>query len=114
MPGSVAGLVLFFGAGVLSSTIGCASPSAAGADGQGFYFCTSFWALYCLALFFVVARKDLAPVKPLSKFLVVKGIVFFTWAQSLAISLAFYFVYDFKVPPPPPPHFCAVVAIYTF
>jgi len=63
---------------------------------QAFYFGTSCWALYCLALFFVVARKELAPVKPLNKFLLVKGIVFFTWAQSLAISLAFYFVYDYK------------------
>ena len=35
--------------------------------------------------------------QPLNKFLLVKGIVFFTWAQSLAISLAFYFVYDYKV-----------------
>lgn len=61
------------------------------------YFCISCWALYCLAIFFVVARHDLAPVKPLSKFLLVKGIVFFTWAQTLAISLAFYFVYDYKV-----------------
>jgi hypothetical protein len=43
-----------------------------------------------------VARHDLAPVKPLSKFLLVKGIVFFTWAQTLAISFAFYFVYDYK------------------
>jgi hypothetical protein len=55
---------------------------------QTFYFGTSCWALYCLALFFVVARKDLAPVKPLNKFLLVKGIVFFTWAQSVAISFA--------------------------
>jgi len=60
------------------------------------YFCISCWALYCLAIFFVVARHDLAPVKPLSKFLLVKGIVFFTWAQTLAISFAFYFVYDYK------------------
>jgi len=61
-----------------------------------FYFCTSCWALYCLALFFVVARHDLAPVKPLNKFLLVKGIVFFTWAQTLAIKLAFFLVYDYK------------------
>lgn len=64
---------------------------------ESVYFCISCWALYCLAIFFVVARHDLAPVKPGSKFLLVKGIVFFTWAQTLAINFAFYFIYDYKV-----------------
>ena len=62
-----------------------------------FAFCTSCWALYCLALFYVVARSDLKPMKPLAKILLVKGIVFFTWAQSLAISIAFYVVYDYRL-----------------
>ena len=49
----------------------------------------SSYAVYCLVLFYHEASLDLAATRPLVKFLVVKGIVFFTFVQNLV--LAFYF-----------------------
>uniref|UniRef100_A0A7S4PJ80 Transmembrane protein 184C n=1 Tax=Guillardia theta TaxID=55529 RepID=A0A7S4PJ80_GUITH len=60
---------------------------------QGFFWAamvTNFsqaWALYCLILFYKGLRHELAPMKPLGKFLAVKAIVFFSFWQSLAIAI---------------------------
>jgi len=42
---------------------------------------------YCLALFYYVLKDELAPVNPVPKFLVVKAVVFFTFWQSVALSI---------------------------
>jgi hypothetical protein len=45
------------------------------------------WALYCLVLFFLGTKEELGPVRPLPKFLAIKAIIFFTYWQSLMISV---------------------------
>lgn len=46
-----------------------------------------FWALYALAIFYHTLGEELQPVKPFTKFLCVKMIVFFSFWQSLAIDI---------------------------
>ncbi len=46
------------------------------------------WALYVLAVFYVELKKELAPLAPLGKFVVVKAVVFFSFWQSVAITTA--------------------------
>ena len=45
----------------------------------------SVWAVYCLVLFYHEARNELRPIKPLAKFLSIKGIVFVTFWQSIML-----------------------------
>ncbi|KAF9444498.1 DUF300-domain-containing protein, partial [Macrolepiota fuliginosa MF-IS2] len=44
-------------------------------------------ALYCLAMFWVCVNDDLKPFRPVPKFLCVKGILFFSFWQSIGISV---------------------------
>ncbi|CCI42094.1 unnamed protein product [Albugo candida] len=74
--------------------------SVAGAYGEGQFFnplvsygyvtfilnLSQCWALYCLILFFLGTKEELAPVRPFPKFLAIKAVIFFTYWQSLTIS----------------------------
>ncbi|GAA5835968.1 hypothetical protein JCM11251_006616 [Rhodosporidiobolus azoricus] len=44
-------------------------------------------SLYCLAMFWVATHDDLKPFRPMPKFLCVKGIIFFSFWQSFAVSI---------------------------
>ncbi|RPD56533.1 DUF300-domain-containing protein [Lentinus tigrinus ALCF2SS1-6] len=44
-------------------------------------------ALYCLAIFWMCVNDDLKPFRPVPKFLCVKGILFFSFWQSIFISI---------------------------
>ncbi|GAA5981455.1 hypothetical protein JCM11641_004768 [Rhodosporidiobolus odoratus] len=44
-------------------------------------------SLYCLAMFWVATHDDLKPYRPMPKFLCVKGIIFFSFWQSFAVSI---------------------------
>jgi hypothetical protein len=55
-------------------------------------FLTNFsqcWALYCLIFFYLATKNELGPIRPVGKFLSVKALVFFTWWQSMFISLIY-------------------------
>jgi hypothetical protein len=45
------------------------------------------WAIYCFLFFYFATKNELTPIRPVGKFLSVKLLVFFTWWQSLFISI---------------------------
>ena len=42
---------------------------------------SQMWALYCLVMFYVALKEELAPFNPVLKFVIVKAVVFFCFWQ---------------------------------
>jgi hypothetical protein len=47
------------------------------------------WALYCMIFFYYATKNELAPIRPVGKFLSVKALVFFTWWQSVVLAILY-------------------------
>lgn len=54
---------------------------------------SQMWALYCLVMFYVALREELAPYNPVLKFVIVKAVVFFCFWQGMLLGILAYMGY---------------------
>ena len=54
---------------------------------------SQMWALYCLVMFYVALKEDLAPYNPVLKFFIVKAVVFFCFWQGMLLGVLAYLGY---------------------
>lgn len=54
---------------------------------------SQMWALYCLVMFYVALKNELAPFNPVLKFVIVKAVVFFCFWQGMGLGLLAYMGY---------------------
>lgn len=48
---------------------------------------TQGWAMFCLVMFYMAFKHDLAPARPVAKVAVIKAILFFSFWQSVLIAI---------------------------
>ena len=83
---------LMTAANLLAASLGVAGDGELRPD-RAFVWATlannasQLWALYCLVLFYSATRHELAPLRPLGKFAVVKAVVFLSYWQGIAIAV---------------------------
>ena len=51
---------------------------------------SQMWALYCLVMFYVALKEELAPFNPVLKFVIVKAVVFFCFWQGMLLGVLAY------------------------
>eukprot|EP00164_Ancoracysta_twista_P003437 GFYU01004583.1.p1 GENE.GFYU01004583.1~~GFYU01004583.1.p1 ORF type:complete len:423 (-),score=116.55 GFYU01004583.1:130-1398(-) len=76
---------------LILETVGCyhegsLSPSYGFLYVAGVNNFSQIWAMYCLLMFYRAVKEELAPIKPVGKFLCVKSVVFFSFWQAILIA----------------------------